>query len=90
MLCKSSSSVKDLCVYDKNKLLSLHCVIMLHRYVFIHQRDENDLSEVVEVPALVIGMPSVQRTGCIRTNCTIFIPGSQSLPLNTETLFHLL
>ena len=53
MLCKSSSSVKDLCVYDKNKLLSLHCVIVLHRYVFSHQRDENDLSAVVEVPALV-------------------------------------
>ena len=66
MLCKSSSSVKNLCVYDKNKLLSLHCVIVLHRYVFIHQRDENDFSAVVEVPALVIGMSSVQRTGAFR------------------------
>ena len=54
MLCKACSSVKDLCVYDKNKLLCVHCVIVLHRYVFIHQRDENDLSAVVEVTGRLV------------------------------------
>ena len=54
MLCKSSSSVKDLCVYDKNKLLRLHCVFVLRRYVFSHRRDENDLSPVAEVTGQLV------------------------------------
>ena len=42
--CKSNASVLEVCMYKRNKLLSLHSVILLCKKVLILRRDENDCS----------------------------------------------